>query len=84
MDLITIIGGIAGAVILLLSMMVKSARSDKKLAEKERDASEAKAKGAEERVKAHEKRQEIEQDIAIGDLPNADGVRDPYDRDSSS
>ena len=82
LDLTTILGAIAGAVMFILSMMVKSARSDKKLAEKERDEAEAKAISTEKRIEAHEKREEIEQDIAMGDYPYVDGMRDPYDRDS--
>ena len=82
LDLTTILGAIAGAIMFALSMMVKSARSDKKLAEKERDEAEAKSIATEKRIEAHEKRGEIEQDIAIGDYPYTGGMRDPYDRDS--
>lgn len=84
LDLTTILGGIAGVVMLVMSMMIKSARSDKKVAEMERDKEKTKSESLKKRVEAHEKRQQIENDIAIGDMPNHDGVRDPYDRDSSS
>lgn len=78
--LVEILGGIAGIAFLIMSMMVKSSRSGKKAAEAERDKAIKKAESAEKRIKAHEKRQEIESDIALGDHPNTDGVRDPYDR----
>ncbi|AUR88500.1 TMhelix containing protein [Vibrio phage 1.115.B._10N.222.49.B11] len=83
-DLMTVLGGIAGAAILALSALLKVARNGKKLAEKERDIAEAKVNGVEKRIEAHEKREEIEQDIAMGDHPYVDGMRDPYDRDSRS
>ncbi|QWX10243.1 hypothetical protein PP411_gp44 [Vibrio phage vB_VpP_BT-1011] len=66
-------------------MMVKSSKSDKKAAEIERDQAVQKAQSTQKRVEAHEKREEIEQDIAMGDLPNTDGLHDdPYNRDSRS
>lgn len=80
-DIATIIAAVSGVIALVMSMMVKSARSDKKLAEKERDQAVAKTESIQKRVEAHEKRQEIEQDIALGEQPNTDGMRDPYDRD---
>jgi hypothetical protein len=52
LDLTTIMGGIAGVVILFLSMMAKSARSDKKLAEKERDDAQAEAMSANQRIES--------------------------------
>ncbi|QGF21015.1 TMhelix containing protein [Vibrio phage Seahorse] len=80
-----ILGGLAGVVILVLSMMVKSSKSDKKAAELERDQAVQKAQSTQKRVEAHEKREEIEQDIAMGDLSNTDGLHDdPYNRDSRS
>lgn len=85
LGLTEILGGLAGVAILVLSMMVKSSKSDKKAAELERDQAVQKAQSTQKRVEAHEKRQEIEEDIAIGDLPNTDGVHDdPYNRDSRS
>lgn len=85
LGLTEILGGLAGAAILVLSMMVKSSKSDKKVAELERDQAVQKAQSTQKRVEAHEKRQAIEDDIAIGDLPNTYGVHDdPYNRDSRS
>jgi len=83
LDITTIISMIGGALILLLSVMLKSARLEKNIAEKERDSAEAKAQGADARVKAHEKRQEIEQNISTG-MHNPQRLRDPYNRDSDS
>ncbi len=80
-----ILGGMAGVAILVLSMMVKSSKSEKKAAELERDQAVQKAQSTQKRVEAHEKREEIEQDIAMGDLPNTDGMHDdPYNRDPRS
>lgn len=85
LSLTEILGGLAGVVILVLSMMVKSSKSDKKAAELERDQAVQNAQSTQKRVEAHEKRQAIEDDIAIGDLPNTDGLHDdPYNRDSRS
>lgn len=85
LGLVEILGGLAGVVILVLSMMVKSSKSDKKAAELERDQAVKKAQSTQKRVEAHEKRQAIEDDIAIGYLPNTDGMHDdPYNRDSRS
>lgn len=85
LGLTEILGGLAGVVILVLSMMVKSSKIDKKAAEIERDQAVKKAQSTQKRVEAHEKRQAIEDDIAIGDLPNTDGLHDdPYNRDSRS
>lgn len=68
-----------------LSAMLKIKTNQKEKAESERDAAESKAISTQKRVEAHEKREEIEQDIAIGDLPNTDGLHDdPYNRDSRS
>lgn len=85
LGLVEILGGLAGVVILVLSMMVKSSKSDKKAAELERDQAVQKAQSTQKRVEAHEKRQAIEDGIAIGDIPNTDGMHDdPYNRDSRS
>lgn len=85
LGLTEILGGLAGVVILVLSMMVKSSKSDKKAAELERDQAVEKVQSTQKMVEAHEKRQAIEDDIAIGDLPNTDGLHDdPYNRDSRS
>lgn len=67
-----------------LSAMLKIRTSQKEKAETERDVAESKASSSQRRVEAHEKRQEIEEDIAIGDHPNTDGVHDPYNRDNRS
>lgn len=87
MSLLTKIkAGLALVVFLIiggLSAMLKIRTSQKEAAEDERDSAELKAKSTQKRVEAHEKRQAIEDDIAIGDLPNTDGLHDdPYNRDS--
>lgn len=68
-----------------LSAMLKIRTNQKEEAEAERDIAESKASSTQKRVEAHEKRQDIEDDIAIGDLPNTDGMHDdPYNRDPRS
>ncbi|WVH05486.1 hypothetical protein KKJFFJLC_00028 [Vibrio phage vB_VpaS_PGB] len=67
-----IIGGLSS----LLSIRTK--QRDK--ARHETEKAKSKADSAEKRIQAHEKRQEIENDIAIGDHTNTDWMRDPYDR----
>lgn len=79
-DLSALIGAVGVVIAIIASLLAKNANSSKKLAEKERDQAIGQKQSAEKRVEAHEKRQQIEEDIAIGDQSNVDGVRDPYDR----
>ena len=76
---------LAGFVTLLIGGLyswAKYEQSKADSAEQERDMAQNDADSSKERIKAHVKREEIEQEIVIGDLPNVDnGLRDKYQRD---
>ena len=76
---------LVGFVTLLIGSLYSWAKYEQSKAdnaEQERDIAQSDADSSKERIEAHVKREEIEQDIAIGDLPNVDdGLRDKYQRD---
>lgn len=75
------LGGLAA--VLFAMLKYQSSRADK--ANERANIAESKVTSADKRIEAHEKRDEIEQDIAIGDVPYIDErLRDPYDRDEST
>lgn len=77
LDLTTILSMIGGAVILFLSMMVKSARSDKKLAEKERDDAQVEAMSANQRIESMGAIAEINREKEVKD---DEIINSPVDR----
>lgn len=76
---------LAGFVTLLVGGLygwAKYEQSKANSAIQERDIAQSEADSSEERIEAHVKREEIEQDIAMGDTPYVDaGLRDKYQRD---
>lgn len=76
---------LAGLVTLLIGGLYGWAKYQQSKADsaiKERDIAQSEADSSQERVDAHVKREEIEQDIAMGGAPYVDaGMRDKYQRD---
>lgn len=76
---------LAGLVTLLIGGLYGWAKYEQSKADsaiQERDIAQSEADSSQERVDAHVKREEIEQDIAMGDAPYVDaGMRDKYQRD---
>lgn len=81
MTLIEIVGAVIGVAFLVMSMMIKSAKSGKKAAEIERDQAKTKAESMKRVIESHEKRLQIEDDMA-GNGTSPDRLQnDPYNRD---
>lgn len=78
-----ITGLFAGVVAVLYAMLrYQSHKIDN--ANERANIAESKLTSADKRIEVREKRDEIEQDIAMGDIPYIDKrLRDPYDRDES-
>lgn len=78
------LSGSLAALLAFLGLYAKyqSNRADK--ANERANIAESKLTSADKRIEVREKREEIEQDIAMGDEPYIDErMRDPYDRDES-
>lgn len=79
---------LSGAVAALLAFLGLYAKYQLNRADKANERAniaESKVTSADKRIEAREKREEIEQGIAMGDVPYIDErLRDPYDRDQST
>lgn len=62
-------------------MLFQARTRQRDKAVEERDAAKEDLQTVQKRIEAHGKRQQIEDDIAIGDIPDTSGMRDPYARD---
>lgn len=78
------ISGLFAGLLAFLGLYAKYQSNRAERANERANIAESKLTSADKRIEVREKREEIEQDIAMGDIPYIDKrLRDPYDRDES-